>query len=83
MSITSKLQSDDKQHKWRRNSICAAQSAQMASKLYLRRAHNAPASSKLGRRMRHVFRLVVRLVVAGQLSPRETSHFAVDMFVSK
>ena len=56
--------------------------AQMASKFYLRRAHNAPASFKLVRRMRHAFRLVVRLVVAGRLS-RETSHLAVEMIVSK
>jgi hypothetical protein len=54
----------------------------MASKFYLRRAHNAPASFKLVRRMRHAFRLVVRLVVAGRLS-RETSYLAVEMFVSK
>jgi hypothetical protein len=56
--------------------------AQMASKFYLRRAQNAPQSFKLVLRMRHAFRLVVRLVVAGQLS-RETSHFAIEMFVSK
>ena len=58
----------------------------MASKFYLRCAYNAPASSKLVCRIRHAFRLVVRLVVAGQLSGeshRETGHFAVEMFVSK
>ena len=72
MSIASKLQSDDKKHKWRRNSICAAHKTQF----------NAPHSFKFVLRMRHAFRLVVRLVVAGQLS-RETSHFAIEMFVSK
>ena len=54
----------------------------MASKYYFRRAQNAPQSFKLVLRMRHAFRLVVRLVVAGQLS-RETSHFAVEMLVIK
>jgi hypothetical protein len=54
----------------------------MASKFYLRRAHNAPESSKLVLRMRHAFRLVDNLVVVGQLS-RETSHFAVEMLVFK
>jgi hypothetical protein len=52
----------------------------MASKFYLCRANNTPESSILVIRMRHAFRLVDRLVVAGQLS-RETSHFAVEMLV--
>jgi hypothetical protein len=55
----------------------------MASKFYLRRAaHNAPASFILVCRIRHAFRLVVRLVVAGQLS-RDTSYFAVGICVVK